>query len=302
MEKKNLGIVLTVAFVAGFFGGLLSNYFLAGNPALAQKTPRIPKSISAEEFRVVDARGRTRAILHVTSPESKLNPKDKTLENLPKELNVAREHDDLDGPHLTFLDDFGIPMISLGYDIEGGMLTFQGEKGDDGSRLSNSRFSMFAGPTSVILSLDDRGAQSSSQFSMNAGPTRVNLSLDDRGAQLEAEAHKDDQTTAFGMAVYNGDTVPRSKLKEKLMKILPQQLASLFIGTFSNSKGTEPASAELSLAMNGDPSLKLTDKGGLRAALGKTELITPRTGTTETRSVSSLVLFGPDGKVLWSAP
>ena len=57
------------------------------------------------------------------------------------------------------------------------------------------------------------------------------------------------------------------------------------------------------LAVTGnDTNLRLLDESGkVRTTLGA-ELITTRTGVEERRPESSLVLFGPDGKVAWSAP
>ncbi len=49
-------------------------------------------------------------------------------------------------------------------------------------------------------------------------------------------------------------------------------------------------------------SLQFSDKGTTRATLGHTSLKTVRTGVVQTRPSSSLVLFGEDGKVIWSAP
>ena len=49
--------------------------------------------------------------------------------------------------------------------------------------------------------------------------------------------------------------------------------------------------------------LTLNDKAGqVRAALGNTDLKLGRTGSTEHRAVSSLVLSNEKGKVLWEAP
>lgn len=50
------------------------------------------------------------------------------------------------------------------------------------------------------------------------------------------------------------------------------------------------------------PELKLNDANGFETAIGATDLITPTTGETQTTSAASLVLFGKDKKVLWSAP
>ncbi|MCH7805435.1 MAG: hypothetical protein IH937_15310 [Acidobacteria bacterium] len=46
----------------------------------------------------------------------------------------------------------------------------------------------------------------------------------------------------------------------------------------------------------------MDEDGNNRAVLGSTELKITRTGSTEIRAPSSLVLFDEEGKVLWSAP
>jgi hypothetical protein len=56
------------------------------------------------------------------------------------------------------------------------------------------------------------------------------------------------------------------------------------------------------VAPPGGPSLKLSDQDGFSTILGSTDLLIPRTGRKESTSAASLVLFGKDGKVLWSAP
>lgn len=59
----------------------------------------------------------------------------------------------------------------------------------------------------------------------------------------------------------------------------------------------------LSLGYGRLPRLLMTDeKGNTRAALGEVQIRMPRTGNVETRSVSSLVLFGPDGTAFWQTP
>jgi hypothetical protein len=46
----------------------------------------------------------------------------------------------------------------------------------------------------------------------------------------------------------------------------------------------------------------LFDENGFEAELGRTDLVTPRTGETQKRSAASLVLFGKDKNVIWKAP
>jgi len=50
------------------------------------------------------------------------------------------------------------------------------------------------------------------------------------------------------------------------------------------------------------PSLDLKDNEGFSTTLGTTDLVTPTSGRKERTPAASLVLFGKDKKVLWSAP
>jgi hypothetical protein len=53
---------------------------------------------------------------------------------------------------------------------------------------------------------------------------------------------------------------------------------------------------------NGRPSVSVMDSRGFSALLGNTTLLTTSTGAQRETSAASLVLFGPDGTLLWSAP
>jgi len=59
---------------------------------------------------------------------------------------------------------------------------------------------------------------------------------------------------------------------------------------------------QMSLFENGPDFRLADDKGTTRAVLGTTSLVTEKTGVTEGRPESSLVLFGPDGKVIETIP
>ncbi len=66
---------------------------------------------------------------------------------------------------------------------------------------------------------------------------------------------------------------------------------------------TSSRSVSLALTVNAnEPNLTLSDPEGFQTTVGSTNLVTPRTGETHKTSAASLVLFGKDGKVLWSAP
>jgi hypothetical protein len=61
--------------------------------------------------------------------------------------------------------------------------------------------------------------------------------------------------------------------------------------------------ALLRLSEKGDPHLSLLDRDGQRrAVLGGIVVKNPVTGLSERRPVSSLVLFGDDGRIIWAAP
>ena len=54
--------------------------------------------------------------------------------------------------------------------------------------------------------------------------------------------------------------------------------------------------------INDQPRVGLDDTEGFSAALGSTDLVTTSTGQQHQTPAASLVLFGKDGSVLWSAP
>lgn len=66
--------------------------------------------------------------------------------------------------------------------------------------------------------------------------------------------------------------------------------------------GRSIGSVILSAPGTSGPSLDVTDSQGYRTTLGVTDIITPTTGEKRTTSAASLVLFGKDGEVIWSAP
>jgi len=63
MNKKEYSLMLVLALVAGLVGGVVSSQFFVGQPAFAEKDAKTEKVIEAEEFRLVDKDGRTRAFL-----------------------------------------------------------------------------------------------------------------------------------------------------------------------------------------------------------------------------------------------
>jgi hypothetical protein len=59
MNRENVALTLVLAMVSAFVGGALASLLISGQPALAEG----PKVISAQEFRLRDSKGATRARL-----------------------------------------------------------------------------------------------------------------------------------------------------------------------------------------------------------------------------------------------
>ena len=63
MNRSMLGLVAFLSLSGGLTGGLLSGFLMKGEAAIAGEAPPPTKLVTAEEFRVVDQTGRTRARL-----------------------------------------------------------------------------------------------------------------------------------------------------------------------------------------------------------------------------------------------
>jgi hypothetical protein len=65
MDKKQYGVMLMLAILAGFLGGAVASRLFATQPVFAEKKSRPEKVIEAQEFIVRDKSGTTRARLYV---------------------------------------------------------------------------------------------------------------------------------------------------------------------------------------------------------------------------------------------
>jgi hypothetical protein len=87
--------------------------------------------------------------------------------------------------------------------------------------------------------------------------------------------------------------------------VLSTDLGGSLIFLSSTAKALDPKTPAFGAALFGGDdllSLNLIDKDGYRLQLGRTDLVTSRTGETHRTSAASLVMFGKDGKILWAAP
>ena len=63
MNRRTLGLIAFLSLAGGLTGGFLSGFLVKGETATAGEVPQPTKLVTAEEFRVVDQAGRTRARL-----------------------------------------------------------------------------------------------------------------------------------------------------------------------------------------------------------------------------------------------
>ncbi|HXX76716.1 MAG TPA: hypothetical protein VEI50_16420 [Nitrospiraceae bacterium] len=67
MLTANSRLLIVVSLVSGLIGGIFATFLLVGSSVIAQPTPpETPQVISAQEFRLVDTKGRIRAILDLS--------------------------------------------------------------------------------------------------------------------------------------------------------------------------------------------------------------------------------------------
>jgi len=65
MKRRQYVLMVGLGIVAGFFGGLMSGCFFAGEPVFAGNASKHQKVIEAEEFRLVDSQGRKMGALEM---------------------------------------------------------------------------------------------------------------------------------------------------------------------------------------------------------------------------------------------
>lgn len=124
--------------------------------------------------------------------------------------------------------------------------------------------------------------------------------------QVQLGAYSSD---LFGLALYGNDKGAFHGLRVGLGVVKGVPGLNLF-----GEDSTQQASLDLEtgprLLLSGEDgdvllekaSLEISDKQGFSTRVGSTALETPRTGESHKTSAASVVLFGKDGKALWSAP
>jgi hypothetical protein len=145
-------------------------------------------------------------------------------------------------------------------------LTLYGPEGVQNTNLSASMVLVGNGPQGPYVTFTDA-----------KGKTRLELNMD-RG-------------DSPGFWLFNGAAEEVASLT-----------ASGNYGRLSIGRVGGPEQFQVSVGPDYGSGVVLSDKAGFKTTIGTADLQTPRTGGTHRTSAASVILFGKDKTVLWSAP
>jgi len=271
MNRKQFVLTLLVAVISGFLGGALSVWFLMPSSVLAQDEPQ--KVIEAQGFRVVDEDGNTLAILdglfggslRLTGGDGEVEINSSTSSFIPDESVLPRLVLQPNRIHLR--NEEGTRDIQLDRD---GVITAKGFvlKDSEGRRRAELGPSLSEHP--VLWFYDEEGKQGtvvgSDSISFHEGQGRSRGFLNGSGASF-------------------------SDTDGKMLRL---GTSFLYI--------SEDNGSFITIAGGDTPRIEIIDEEGFQAILGSTSTVETRTGRTNQTSAASLILFGKDGKAIWSAP
>jgi hypothetical protein len=139
---------------------------------------------------------------------------------------------------------------------------------------------------SPILGLFD--ANGNMRVVLSALPEGPGLALSDAKGNTRAEMDAFSDSPELALSDAKGNT-------RVMLSALPEGPGLALY----DAKGNTRAGMD---AFSDRPELALSDASGFVTDIGVTGLVTPATGETHKTSAASIVLFGKDRKVLWSAP
>ena len=175
----------------------------------------------------------------------------------------------------------------------------------DGSGRIRARLGMELNDRPTLSLLDANGFP---LVSMGAGENPF-LTVCKKGCEEQVQLGAFSKDQAFGLVLFGKNKGPFHGVLAALGVVKGVPGLNLF-----SDDSTQQASLDLEagprLLLSDETgtvslekaSLEVSDKQGFRTKIGSTELETPRTGETHKTSAASVVLFGKDGKTLWSAP
>jgi hypothetical protein len=183
MTYKQYSLMLVLAVIAGFLGGILAAKVFTIQPAYGEKAAEIPKVIAAEQFRVVDTSGRVRARLKETGV-------DVLYEDGTQGAVLALDEG---VPSVALLDRNGTKRAALNLGIDSSpLLSLRDSHGKGGASLRQTGLALFDmnGMSRASLGLDagstpeflfrDSESQAGAVLVLNEGAPQLHL-LDKRG-------------------------------------------------------------------------------------------------------------------------
>ncbi len=179
---------------------------------------------------------------------------------------------------LVVLDEAGAERAALGMDKDGPKLAMVDAAGKKG----------------VVLGTRKNGAGGLVLFDAR-GNSRAALAAEGPGLVLYDEAEK---TRVSLVASADGPTLA---LFDKAGVLRTALGMDKDFPTLILLDEAQKVRVTLATRTNG-PELRLADARGFQAALGATELVSPKTGTTSKRCAASFVMFDKETNVIWQAP
>jgi len=314
MGKKDLLTVVVLAMVAGFAGGVVSSWIFASRLVFAQQTSeQTKKIISAQGFYLVDEDGRIRATFGFIGANPELEIYEKAVPASGGGLRLGASFLDLrdqDGNSAQLHVSGEQAVLGLTKDGKGSVGLFVGNHVEPRMSLldkdGKARTEMKLSDGEPSLELSDKDEKTRAGLKLYEGAP--SLLLTDKSEKIRTWLHIDADEEP-SLVMYDKDTRKRATLLPNGLGFIDQDKTRAMLTLAQGKPGlilfdkNEKTRAELSLALDGEPSLELSDQvGKTHATLGHAELKDQRTGSIEKRSASSLVLFGEDGKVIWEAP
>lgn len=337
MEKRQCGLMLAIALIAGFVGGVISNQFFVGQPVFAGKNPNKPSDtlevqrIATQELLLKNDAGEIRAVFNLQSPDDlpmlmMLGKRSKTDSTIPIAVMLKATGDD---GSLILSGSGGVTELSGKTPrLNVKSITTQELflKNDAGERLAEFSLGSLGNLPRLIMFAEpfkpDSPTPLAAMLEAGDGNGGLILSGERGGIQLYGKSSllnvnkittqalhlindAGEQRALFGLS--KSDDRPSLVIFGKYSKTDPKRKAVAILSAIDDDNGF------LSLAGKGGQigldsgedgvNISLADKNGLRrAVMGSAETENVETGVTTKYPPSSLILYNEKAKVLWRAP
>lgn len=264
MKRREYVLMLSIAMLFGFVGGLISGCIIKSSPVLAQNPTQPDKVIQAKRFEVVDELGNVRAVLGVEPDRYVINARNKledAISRLPETSPLAVQYRRILKQIAT--------ANRVGLSIKNSQATLQG---------------IYLGTT------------------ISTKPPEAEFILGDPNSTLEEDQIKLDKLNRswenvnwIDAPIVQVNRVTPNDSSTASMSINPDGMPSLGVARY---KG---AYAVLILGKEG-PSFTFEDNSHFKTEIGNTPPGPSKAGSLENRNAASVVLFDMDQNIIWKAP